>query len=352
MPEIWAASGYSNPLEKFKGLEEPEEQRPESVGYGDTLKAIVSALCLCKKEEAFWMRKINHTHSCPREFGLALLLLASFKVDKAVLKVEPGFNTHYLERMIQKVACGEMPLDIQPPFQNLTVLLYYPQDVSHTRITGFIAPLLKLAAIREISARLKNTWGDRSLDDVTDGNLTEQDSRSSPVTHLDLAVHGLSRKDLSLMLRAPKALNSFSYNFCTPSLLSFTHVRDALGPRRNCLESLELDDGGNDESSLSTWISDLLGVNRAWEPLPSFVSFNDLKVFKLAAPFLQETENGIGRHSLINIFPPNLETNHLNRFQAYFEARVRSFGASPSSELSKADSLVGETGPGGRDLVF
>lgn len=67
------------------------------------------------------------------------------------------------------------------------------------------------------------------------------------------------------------------------------------------------------------WISDLLGLNRALEPLPSFVSFNHLKVFKIAAPFVQRTENGIGRHSLIDIFPPTLETLHLNRFEAYFE---------------------------------
>lgn len=95
MPERGAISGYSNPLEKFEELEESEEQRPESVEYGDAFKAIVSALCLTKKEEDFRMRKVKRTHSCPREFGLALLLLASFKVEKAVFTVEPGFNTHF-----------------------------------------------------------------------------------------------------------------------------------------------------------------------------------------------------------------------------------------------------------------
>lgn len=108
--------------------------------------------------------------------------------------------------MIQKVVCGEMPLDIQPPFQNLTVFVYYSQDVSHTRNTGFIALLLKLPAIRKISARFGNTSGELGSDEGTDGNLIELDSRSSPVTRLDLTAHGLSRKEPSLMLRAPNAL--------------------------------------------------------------------------------------------------------------------------------------------------
>ena len=54
--------------------------------------------------------------------------------------------------------------------------------------------------------------------------------------------------------------------------------------------------------------------------MESFISFNALKVFKTVAIFLTKTVKGTGRHSLINIFPPNLETLHLTRFQARFES--------------------------------
>lgn len=54
--------------------------------------------------------------------------------------------------------------------------------------------------------------------------------------------------------------------------------------------------------------------------MASFIDFNTLKVFKVAAFFLKTTENGTKRDSLINIYPPNLETLHLIRFQACFES--------------------------------
>ncbi|MCJ1267063.1 hypothetical protein MMC22_006948 [Lobaria immixta] len=56
--------------------------------------------------------------------------------------------------------------------------------------------------------------------------------------------------------------------------------------------------------------------------MTSFISFHALKVFKTPAVLPRMTENGTARHSLINIFPPNLETLHLTRFQASSESVV------------------------------
>ena len=53
--------------------------------------------------------------------------------------------------------------------------------------------------------------------------------------------------------------------------------------------------------------------------MPSFLSFNNLRVFKTAAVFLAKTKNGTKRDNLMDIFPPNLETLHLTHFEARYE---------------------------------
>lgn len=54
--------------------------------------------------------------------------------------------------------------------------------------------------------------------------------------------------------------------------------------------------------------------------MTSFISFKALKVFKTAALFLEKTDNRTERHSLVNIFPPSLETLHLTRLKGDTES--------------------------------
>ena len=56
--------------------------------------------------------------------------------------------------------------------------------------------------------------------------------------------------------------------------------------------------------------------------MPSFISFNALKLFKTNAFFLETTDNGNRLHMLINIFPPNLETLYLTCFQSCYGPRL------------------------------
>ena len=55
-------------------------------------------------------------------------------------------------------------------------------------------------------------------------------------------------------------------------------------------------------------------------PIISLVSFNNLKVIEIAALFLERTDNGTRGRSLINIFPPSLETLHVTRLQSCFHS--------------------------------
>ncbi|MCJ1266998.1 hypothetical protein MMC22_006883 [Lobaria immixta] len=262
-----------------------------------------------QEEKINCLGQFSRTHQSHHDFILALLLPALLKVENLVIDVDNGsrmredYGTYYLEQMIQKAARTERPFDVQPPFEALTGFAH-SQKYFNSRSTGFIALLLKLPAIQKISGCFQSTWDpDLGGSGVTDKNLIELDSSSSPVINLDLVNYKLSRVDLGHMLRAPKALKIFC-NRVRPYGFDFTDIRDALTPQKNCLEILVLN---------SFDLHNVYRRNHAFEPMTSFISFNALKVFKSAASFLVRTENGAGRHSLINIFPPNLETLHLTR---------------------------------------
>ena len=292
--------------------------RPKAEDWGETRFEIMSrpdmakldqAFTLSKEEKANCLGQFCRTHNSHHDFILALLLPTLLKVEKLVVDVDDGSYRHieycsyYLEQMIHRAVRKERPFDVQQPFEALTVFIH-SQEIFNSRNMGFIASLLKLPAIQSISGGFLST-SDPDLDGlgVTDKNLVKFDSASSTVTSLDL----VSRVDLGHLLRAPKALKTFC-NRVWPSASAFTDIRDALAPQKNSLEILDLD------------FCDLAArYNLDLEPMVSFISFNALKVFKSVASFLATTENGTGRHSLINIFPPSLETLHLTHFQVPYE---------------------------------
>lgn len=100
--------------------------------------------------------------------------------------------------------------------------------------TGFIASLLKLPVIQEISGCFGDTWDDeRGEINPVDKYLIELDSASSPLTTLDLVVCALSKADLGHMLRAPKAPKTPFYKVCPPAYIRFTDICHALLPQKS-----------------------------------------------------------------------------------------------------------------------
>lgn len=85
-------------------------------------------------------------------------------------------------------------------------------------------------------------------------------------------------------------------------------MRRALEPQTNSLQWLEC--YGNE---------DFLGRRENPGPMTPWTGFNAVKVFKTEALFLTETIHEAERKSLLDIFPPNLETLHLIRFHPRFE---------------------------------
>lgn len=72
--------------------------------------------------------------------------------------------------------------------------------------------------------------------------------------------------------------------------------------------------------------------------MASFISFKNLEVFKIVAFFLETTDNGIDRNSLIDIFPYSLETLHLARLHLSFESLLEALEHLPAQ---KSPSLEG-----------
>lgn len=269
-------------------------------------ETLVNLMSVHKSTEYYWRLDLKHTQKGHLDVLLALLLPTLLNLRKIVLDSDTSFDTPFLDMVIGRVADREKPFDIHPPFEALTVFTHlHDQSI---RGPSIMVSLLKLPAIQVISQGLECIM-DR--DEGENWNLVRLESSSSPLTSLDLADHGLDPKNLGHILRVPKALKTFSYMLPDEAgYLDFADILHALRPQENCLESIGFDYGRGIERSLR------MRLKRRFDPIKSFIGFTTLKVFKIAAVFLEETEYGSGSHSLIDIFPTNLETLHVTRFNA------------------------------------
>lgn len=299
---------------KAKDIEKSKEYvRPQAFNVDQTFKTAVSAMSLSKEEESDWLRKLSSTHEYHYDLILSLLLPALLEIKGLDLDLKACFNAKYLERIIRLAARRERPFDIRPPFEKLTVFVHsHNYRWEWQKSTGFIASLLELPAIKEISGSFGKTDATLGEPEVTDKNLIEIDSSSSSLTSLDLTTWALSTESLCHILRAPKALKTFIYKVWPGNIIDFAALRYALDPQKNCLESFTFDY----HKCFLNLDNIYPGIHEFYGLMTSFVSFNNLKVFKIPAIFLRKTDNEIDCPSLINIFPPSLETLHLTRFHA------------------------------------
>lgn len=314
---------YSEELEGSEEFEESEGHASPKHGKVDqALKTAVSAWNLSEEEEDDWLRQLGRTRKCRHDSSLALLLPALLKVEKVILDLKTGHDTHYLERMMGRAARKERPFDIgQPPFEALTVFAC-PQNQFNKRkhSINFLACLLKLPAIQEISGGFKSKRND-FLAQVRycNKNPVKIDRSSSSLTSLNLAAYAVSPADLGQVLHAPKALKKFSYNICLPAKFKSAEIHHALRSQETHLESFSFEYDENYEDFYAVGTVPNLQELDYFRPIKSFLNFNRLKVFKIAVLFLLTTENGADADKLINFFPPSLELLHLTGFQGRFD---------------------------------
>lgn len=288
-----------NPSEESEPKYPKEHIRTKTFKVDQAFKTAVNAWSLSTEEENNWLRQLSDARKCHHDVILPLLLPALLKLEILVLRLIIGYDTHYLERMIRSVTHRERPFDIRPPVMALKIFVHSRGEFD-VRRTNF-------PALGDLFRSLKNKEKIDTLGAVRDTNkdLMDSDRCSSPLTSFDITTYDGSTTDLANLLRAPKALKTFSYKVCSPARIALREIRHALGPQKNCLESLGLE-------------CDDYSCNYAG-PMTSFTSFNTLKLFKIAAAFLESTDYGTGRHNLMNFFPPNLETLHLTSFEDRYE---------------------------------
>ncbi|MCJ1465270.1 hypothetical protein MMC07_003886 [Pseudocyphellaria aurata] len=254
-----------------------------------------------------WLERLDLIRDCDPDELLALLLPALLNMEELVLNADsmmfPSLHSLYSQHLRSRAASMEKPFDIQAPFERLRVFECWGVSQCETTVK-FMASLLKLPVIRRISANIGNR-----IDN--DKSLEELESHSSPLISLDIRSAGRSNTaNLRHILRAPKALKDFHYTVRSSSEIDFGVIRHILSPHENCLESVEFDYDDD--------CRDLMFEDESPEgPMTSFLSFNAIKIFKIAAVFLLTTDNDSDQQSLTNIFPPSLETLHVADIRKY-----------------------------------
>ena len=303
----WDKDGSSVVSKYCEYSEEPDEfgehgRSHRIFGDGTAFKDAINASDVAKMEEYGWMRDLSHFHDCHQELILAVLLPALPRMEKLVLDLQINSDTQRLEEM--------------------TAALF---DHSANRFdplaTSLVPLLLKHTAIQEIYGSIGTKCSGSGRNLKANKALAQLDSSTSPLIRLDLLACEMSTADLKNMLRVPKALKTLFYKVCPPANLDFAKIRRALGPQKQCLESLSFDYEGDYEVWFNLYSLPTLRAVGFCGPMPSFIGFSNLKVFKTAAIFLVKTLKGTEySNSLIDVFPSSLETLHLTRFQVDFQS--------------------------------
>lgn len=341
-------SGELEELGDFEEADIPAEHvSPKIVKVDQAFLTVLKAWQLSIEEKINWLQQVSPFHRSYHDLNLAFLLPALLKVEKLVLDLENGVHLYYLEETMQRAARREHPFDVQPALEALTVFVH-SHDMFNVLNAGLSGSLLRLPAMQEISGGFRTMFAMDDFDDdrrdskPADENLRELNGFSSSLTTLDLAAYELYKADLLHMLRAPRNLKTLFYKAYACNRLQLADIRQALAPQEKCLEILSLD---SDEEYYE--------YSSTCGPMPSFINFNALKVFKARAAQLLMTDNA-GCQSLIDIFPPNLETLHLIRFQARFasllEALEHMLAQDSPQQIPSLKTLVLEEIPSDYDL--
>lgn len=336
------------PSEELDGFEEPpdskyskepeEKPRVTTVEVDQAFKTAVNDSSYGQEEEITWVGKFKFSHICHHDSTLALLLPTLLKVQKLDIRLRSGFSNYYLERMIGRAARRERPFGTRPPFEALTSFVH-SHKAADIRSTSFLASLLQLPAIKEISGGFGvcDMW---NYDSDEEQDLAKLESASSPLISLNLTAYDWISAYLSCIVQNPKALKTFFYTFHSDAGINFRKVRDALGPQANCLESLGFDYDEDYERYDRSAEPD----GTLYGPEKSFISFKSLKVFKTAALFLERPDSTTKDHGLVDILPPSLETLHLTRFHArskkILEALVQLLGQKSPQQMPSLTKLI------------
>ena len=246
----------------------------------------------------------NHTRGLRYDFILSFLLPFLPKVEKLLLDVDIDVFAPLCEKAIAKA------ITTKTAFEALRVFVHSPRNEQNARPLRFLALLLKLPAIQEISGAYER-FEDTKNETLAYGHLKELVGSSSPLTSLDIVTVNTRPADLYHILRAPIALNHFSFMVSSHCVIRSVDLNYVLEPQKDLLKSITID---------LDFSSHHFGV------MGSFTSFGALKIFKTVPQFLLETVYGEDHRRLLNIFPASLEVLDVLRFESHSKRLLEALG--------------------------
>lgn len=313
--------GFSHGHDSKRKEERGEE--PEVVEVDSVFKQVIKASSCSEEEEREWLKNVSWTDHT--DAILALVLPALINLERLDLFLECGII--YFKRIMRSAACRRKPFDTEPAFQNLKEFMHTWFDDENGMSAEYAAMFLRLPAISAVYGYHVG----RDDDEEADRTLAALDTGSSTVTYIELKGSYLSIPNITHMLRAPKALQTFICELGGAHIsawaTSFKAIHEAFTPQKHCLENLWLDyehqyrfisDHGLDETA----------------PMPSFAGFEALKFLKIATLFLfgykgrleqhndnedkSKDWNDSSRRRLAGLFPTMLETLYVPHCEDYF----------------------------------
>ncbi|MCJ1391306.1 hypothetical protein MMC18_004169 [Xylographa bjoerkii] len=297
----------------------------ELLEVDDVFKDTIKAASHNEEEEKQWLE-----HMAWPDHGdatLALLLPALPKLESLDLMIMDGCT--YFEKMMRRAGMREKPFDKQPGFLALKDVMHTFYDEKYGMSVEYIGMFMRLPSICRIFGH--RVGSDDGFGGEEDETLAALETASSTVSHVELKDCKLHERDLTHMLRAPKALKTFIYevgwghvSYCD---MNFRAIGSALAPHVHCLENLWLD---FEDRFGPEWHHEMDDTT----PIPSFTQFEKVKVLKVAIVFIlgnkefsnQKDWKQSELHGLTGKFPWSLETLHLLHCEDNFELVLLALG--------------------------
>lgn len=299
--------------------------------FPQALSSAIETASHSEEVERQWLEDMSFTKPINEDALMALLLPALPNLK--TLDLTLGEKATYFSRMMQRASRKEKPFDTAPAFEKLSDIMY-SQDSRISLYCGgggedadshdneaeaeeypcyTVMPLLLPAVSRIFGLQSKFQVGITNQEPWV---LPLACGFSSQLSHLELRECLLNSQAVLDLLQVPIALKTFIYEITpkTPdSSILNVNIYRAMEYQMNSLENLWLD--------CVLWDEELVRFPqfRNAESMPSFANFNNLRILRIASPFLfgdirRLMREGKGYSDLLaRVLPDRLHTLHITR---------------------------------------
>ena len=315
-----------------------DDRRREQGKMAPPSQAILTAIATAshsKEEERQWLEDLSFTKSTHEDALMALLLPTLPNLKTLDLTLEK--NVKYFSRMMQRASRKEKPFDTAPAFEKLSDIMYtqdhhldqfchrggldderHDEEAEAEEDPCHNVMPLSLPAVSRI-------FGQQSEFQLGIPNrgpwvLPLACGFSPQLSHLELRDCLLASQVVVDLLQVPVALKTFVYEVtpATPphtpnSSILNVNIYKAMEYQMKSLENIWLD--------CVPWDEELVEFSQFDDarPMPSFANFKNLRVLRIASPFLfgsiqRLRQEGKGYADLlVSLLPERLRILHITR---------------------------------------